>query len=256
LWAKLNREVVDESGQELVFFNRAAYTNSTGHATLFWEGDQLVSWSEYDGIKSAVTGLNTSGLSGMAFNHSDIGGYTTITSPIKNYHRSRELLYRWMEMNAFTLIFRTHEGNQPDKNIQFYTDADSLDTFARWAKVYAALFEYRKHLVEEAAESGLPVVRHPFIQYPTDPETWKITYQEFMLGPDFLIAPVTDEGATTVKAYLPQGEWIHLWSGEQYPGGQYVTVAAPLGQPGVFYLKDSKWGADFTSRLKAQGLLP
>ena len=256
LWATLNREVVDEARDELVFFNRAAYSTSPESATLFWEGDQLVSWSEFDGLKSAVTGLNTGGLSGMVYNHSDIGGYTTITSPIRNYHRSRELLYRWMELNAFTLIFRTHEGNQPDKNVQFYTDAETLDTFAYWSQVFAALFEYRQSLVAEAAQSGLPVVRHPFIQYPDDPETWKITYQEFLLGADFLIAPVTDEGATTVSVYLPHGEWIHVWSGKTYNGGQTVSIPAPLGQPGVFYLKGSRWGEQFVADLKTQGLIP
>lgn len=258
-WAKLNRQVIDETNQDLAFFNRAAFVRSPAHATLFWEGDQLVSWSEYDGIKSAVTGLNSSGLSGMAFNHSDIGGYTTITSPIKNYHRSRELLYRWMEMNAFTLIFRTHEGNQPDNNVQFYTDDETLDMFAYWAKVYAALFEYRKTLVQEAAETGLPVARHPFIHYPDDPETWKITYQEFMLGADFLIAPVTDEGATTVSAYLPQGRWVHLWTGAVYGSedkGTYVTVDAPIGQPGIFYKEGSAWGEKLVERLKSEGLMP
>lgn len=255
LWAKLNREVVEETGRELVFFNRAGYTDNPKYSTLFWAGDQLVSWSEYDGIKSAVTGLNTYGLSGMAYNHSDIGGYTTITNPIADYHRSRELLFRWMELNAFTLVFRTHEGNQPDNNVQFYTDDETLDTFAYWAKVYTALFDYRKHLAQEAAETGLPVVRHPFIHYPEDPETWKITYQEFMLGEDFLIAPVTDEGATEVTAYLPAGEWVHLWSGQTYTGGQYVTVSAPMGQPGVFYKPTSQWAREFVERLTAEGLL-
>ena len=216
LWSLLNKQVAKKANEDIAFFNRAAYTWSSAYGSFFWEGDQLVDWSAEDGIKSAVTGLNTSGLSGMAFNHSDIGGYTTITSPIKNYHRSRELLYRWMEMNAFTLIFRTHEGNQPENNVQFYTDDETLDTFAYWAKVYAALFDYRKQLVQEAVETGLPVVRHPFIHYPDDPETWKITYQEFMLGEDFLIAPVTDPGADEVKAYLPRGRWVHLWSGAVY----------------------------------------
>lgn len=255
LWAKLNREIVDETGKDLVFFNRAAYTGSPQFATLFWEGDQLVDWSAEDGIKSAVTGLNTGGLSGMAYNHSDIGGYTTITNPILNKHRSRELLYRWMEMNAFTLLFRTHEGNQPDQNVQFYTDDETLDTFAYWAKVYAALYEYRKTLVAEAAATGLPVVRHPFIHYPDDPETWKITFQEFMLGADFLIAPVTDPGVDKVTAYLPAGEWVHLWSGKTYSGGQSVTVPAPLGQPGVFYVQGSAWGAELVKRMQAENLL-
>lgn len=256
LWARLNREVADELGGEIVFFNRSASTQSPRYATLFWTGDQLVSWDEHDGIKTAVTALNTSGLAGFAYNHSDIGGYTTITNPLRNYHRSKELLLRWMELNAFTAIFRTHEGNQPDNNIQFYSDAETLDAFARWAKVYAALFDYRKTLVAEASATGLPLVRHPFIHYPTDPETWKISYQEFMLGPDFLIAPVLDEGAASVNAYLPAGQWVHLWSGETYPGGAWVTVDAPLGQPGVFYRADSPWGQKLTADLTAAGLMP
>jgi alpha-glucosidase len=255
-WALLNRQVVEQSDGDLVFFHRAGFTQSPSLAALFWEGDQLVSWGKNDGIKSAVTGLNTGGLSGFAFNHSDIGGYTTVSNPIMTYHRSEELLLRWMEMNAFTLVFRTHEGNQPENNAQFYSDAAALDSYARWAKVYAALFEYRKTLVAEAARTGMPVIRHPFLHYPDDPQTWKITYQEFMLGADFLIAPVTEEGAKTVEVYLPAGEWAHLWSGETYAGGQTLSIAAPLGQPAVFYVKGSPWGETLVRTLETEGLMP
>jgi len=124
------------------------------------------------------------------------------------------------------------------------------------AKVYAALFEYRKQLIEEASRTGLPVVRHPFIQYPGDPGVWGITYQEFMLGPDFLIAPVTEAGAKRVKVYLPCGEWVHLWSGRTYMGCQQITVDAPIGQPAVFYVKGSRWGEDLVRRLQEEGLMP
>jgi alpha-glucosidase len=254
-WADLNRAVVDETDKNMVFFSRSALTGAPHVASSFWEGDQLVDWSTEGGIKSAVTGLNTGGLSGMLYNHSAIGGYTTISSPALNIHRSRELLYRWMEMNAFTLIFRAQDGSQPENNVQFYTDDETLDTFAHWAKVYAALFEYRKSLVAEAAQTGLPVVRHPFIQYPDDPETWKITYQEFMLGADFLIAPVTDPGVTQVRVYLPKGEWTDLWDGVTYQGGQYLTAPAPIGRPCVFYVKGSTWGDGLARRLNNEGLL-
>jgi sulfoquinovosidase len=100
------------------------------------------------------------------------------------------------------------------------------------------------------------VVRHPFIHYPDDPQTWNITYQSFMLGRDFYIAPVTDEGADSVTVYLPRGEWVHLWSGQTFTGGQTVTVAAPLGQPGVFYIQGSAWGETLRADLTAQGLMP
>src|SRR5215217_1167497 len=99
-WAEINREAIREAGKdgEVVFFNRSGYSRSPEHSTLFWLGDQLVSWDEHDGIKSAVTGLVSSGLSGYSLEHSDIGGYTAIDNPLLQYHRSRELLMRWTEL--------------------------------------------------------------------------------------------------------------------------------------------------------------
>lgn len=260
-WAQVNREAINEAGlgNEIVFFSRSGYTKSPGITTLFWLGDQMVDWDEYDGIKSSVTGLLTGGISGYSLNHSDIGGYTTINNPIKDYHRSKELLERWIELNAFTAVFRTHEGNRPDENHQIYSDAETLAFFSRFARVYTALADYRRNLVERAALRGEPVVRHLFLHYPDDPEVRAIRYEQFMLGPDFLIAPVLDEGADEVRVYLPAGEWIHLWSGDRHgdaSAGKYITVAAPIGQPAVFYKADSNAGQKFRERLASEGLLP
>lgn len=68
-----------------------------------------VSWQTNDGIKSSVVGLLSSGISGIPFNHSDIGGYCGVDMPFLKYKRSEELLLRWMELNAFSVVFRTHE---------------------------------------------------------------------------------------------------------------------------------------------------
>ncbi|MDX1615170.1 MAG: alpha-glucosidase, partial [Candidatus Promineifilaceae bacterium] len=259
-WARLNRELVEDSasGDELLFFTRSGFTRSPGATTLFWLGDQLVSWDGHDGIKTAVTGLLSSGLSGFALNHSDIGGYTALSSPVLNYHRSKELLLRWMELNAFTAVFRSHEGNQPANSHQIYDDEASLAHFSRFARIYAALAPYRHELMVEAGERGLPLVRHPFIHYPDEERVYTIRYREFMLGPDFLIAPVLDEGVDRISVYLPEGDWVHLWSGQQYlagPQGLDVEVAAPLGQPGVFYRADSPAARQFQADLQRAGLL-
>lgn len=259
-WAKLNREVIEASGRgdEFVFFMRAGYRQSPQHATLFWLGDQLVSWDAHDGIKTAVTGLLSSGMSGYSFNHSDIGGYTAITHPIRDYHRSKELLLRWMELNAFTTVYRTHEGNRPSENVQFYTDDETMAHFDRFARVYAAWLPYRKQLVQEAAQTGLPVVRHPFIHYPDDPNVYDLSYQQFMVGTEFMVAPVLDPDTTDVTVYLPAGQWTHLWSGATYGGrdqGTTITVAAPLGEPAVFYRTGSSVAEEFVTSLKRAGIL-
>jgi alpha-glucosidase len=258
-WAEVNREAIREEGREgeVVFFNRSGYSRSPEHAALFWLGDQLVSWDEHDGIKSAVTGLLSSGLSGYAFEHSDIGGYTAIDNFVLRYHRSEELLKRWAELAAFTVVFRTHEGNRPRVNHQVYSDEETLRHFSRLAKVYAAWRPYRTELVGEASETGLPVVRHPFVHYPEDPEVYGLEYQ-FMVGEDLMVAPVLDPGKRDVEVYLPAGRWVHLWSGREYGSAQrgvYETVPAPIGEPAAFYREGSQAGERLRDELEERGLL-
>ncbi len=248
-WAEVNREAIREAGREdeIVFFNRSGYSQSPRYSTLFWLGDQLVAWDEHDGVKSAVTGLLSSGLSGYSLQHSDIGGYTAIDHPLLKYHRSKELLMRWTELAAFTTVFRTHEGNIPEVNHQIYSDEETLRHFSRFAKVYAAWKPYRMELVREASETGLPVVRHPFVHYPDDPEVLGLEYQ-FMVGTDLMVAPVLDPGEEMVEVYLPAGRWVHLWSGRKYGSldkGIYETVRAPIGEPAVFYEESSDVGRWF-----------
>jgi alpha-glucosidase len=261
-WQQVNREAIDEAGRsdDIVFFSRSGYTRSPGLTTLFWLGDQLVTWDKYDGIKTAVTGLLSSGLSGYSLNHSDIGGYTTVPSPaswlISHRYRSKELMQRWTELNAFTTIFRTHEGNRPEANHQFNTDEETLDHFARFANIYKAWGGYRKQLVKEAAQKGYPVVRHPWVHYPNDDAVRLLDYQ-FMVGADFMVAPVLDPETASVDVYLPKGAWTHLFTGEVYrhTQGKSITVAAPIGTPAVFYKTGSKPGEQFRQSLLENGLI-
>ncbi|MDM9384366.1 alpha-glucosidase [Chlorogloeopsis sp. ULAP01] len=263
-WAQVNREAIAEAGKEgeAWFFNRAGYLKTPLFSTAMWLGDQNVTWKENDGMPSALKGLISGGISGFSINHSDIGGYTSIAYPILlafgiGFKRSQELLFRWMEMNAFSPIFRTHEGNQPDANVQFYTNDETLATFSYWAKIYAAFAGYRKKLMAEAATTGYPLVRHLFLHYPDDPNTYKIE-DKFLLGSEFLIAPVLKPGATSVNVYLPIGKWVHLWSGNTYGNaaqGMYQQIDAPVGQPPVFYRQGSPDAQVVLEALKEKGLL-
>ncbi|KAK1277352.1 putative alpha-xylosidase 2 [Acorus gramineus] len=277
LWAKVNREFVDEwksnrHGKErddpeesLVFFMRAGFRNSPRWAMLFWEGDQMVSWQNHDGIKSAVTGLLSSGLSGYAFNHSDIGGYCSVNLPFMKYQRTEELLLRWMELNAFNTVFRTHEGNNPSANIQFYSNSRTLSHFARFAKVYKAWKFYRIQLVKEASEKGLPVSRHLFIHYPDDKHVYSLSYQQFLVGTEILVVPVLDKGRKEVKAYFPLSggcSWQHIWTGKIYGSSNHhnsqgfeTYVEAPIGNPAVFVKSGSLVGETFMKNLKDLNIL-
>ncbi|WOH06359.1 hypothetical protein DCAR_0625785 [Daucus carota subsp. sativus] len=272
MWAKLNRDFVEEwktkragvehegSEEDLVFFMRAGFRNSPKWAMLFWEGDQMVSWQANDGIKSSVVGLLSSGISGYAYNHSDIGGYCAVKLPFcLNYTRSEELLLRWMELNAFTSVFRTHEGNKPSSNSQFYSNHKTLSHFARLAKMYKAWKFYRIQLVKEASQKGLPVCRHLFLHYPDDDYVHSLTYEQFLVGTEILVVPVLDKGKKKVKAYFPIGEqcpWKHIWTGNLYTEqGSKAWIEAPIDYPAIFVKDGSVVGDTFLKNLKDYNIL-
>lgn len=80
---------------DVVFFMRSSFLRAPAWSRLYWLGDQLTSWDGFDGMASAVTGLLSSGLSGMSIAHTDLGGYTSIAAEIDgtayNYTRSKEV---------------------------------------------------------------------------------------------------------------------------------------------------------------------
>ncbi|WHZ57622.1 alpha-glucosidase [Metabacillus hrfriensis] len=237
LWAKVNYEALVESGKlgEILFFMRAGYTGIQKYCTMLWGGDQSVDFSLDDGLASVIPAALSSGMIGCGLHHSDIGGYTSL----HGNKRSKELLMRWADMGAFTPMMRTHEGNRPADCFQYDDDNESLEHLARMSNVYTALSPYTKSLVKENAKHGIPVQRPLFMHYEQDEKAYDIQYQ-YLYGRDLLVAPVHQENQTDWEVYLPEDEWVHIWSGEEFKGGT-VTISAPIGYPPVFYRKSSKW---------------
>ncbi len=237
-WARLNREALARTGQlgEALFFCRSAFTHSPAYTTLFWTGDQTVTWDAQDGLKTVVTALLSSGLSGFALNHCDIGGYLSVDNLFVSLTRTPELHRRWIELAAFTALLRTHETNERALNHQVYSDSVTLAQFARFTSLFRALSEYRSEMVAEANSTGLPLVRHPLLHYPDDPTVYELQWQ-FMFGDAFMVAPVLDPGRDSIDIYLPAGHWCHLFSNRTIENGEgrWFEVSAPVGEPAVFY---------------------
>ena len=258
-WMKLNRTAIREAGLtgQILTFNRAGFTQTPGHSVMAWAGDQLTTWDRYDGFQSAIKGLINGGLSGITLNHSDIGGYTSITQLGDEYARDKHLFMRWTEMSAFTSLMRTHEGNQPTVNVQVYSGNEVMSHFGRMTKVYTSLSSYRRTLFEEAETLGYPVVRHMWLHYSDDDVVFEHELQ-FLLGSDILFAPHLERCLLPLctfeqEVYLPSDSWTHLWTGEEYTGG-FVTIEAPLGYPAVFYRSESEAMPDVLTLMRQQGL--
>lgn len=242
LWAKCNREAVEEAGLlgDCVFFMRAGAAGSQKYSTLLWAGDQCVDWSEDDGLPSVITSALTAGMSGFGLHTCDAGGYTTLFG----LHRDEELLLRWLEFTCFSPVMRTHEGNRPEDNIQLYSSREIINRAARLSHIHTALLPYLKVCVEESAEQGIPVMRPLFYDAPHCERAYDRELYSYLLGDELLAAPVVAPGETQRSLWLPEGEWVHLWSGREYSAGN-VSVPAPMGEPPVFYKKNGRFAELF-----------
>ena len=232
LWAQTVREGCEKAGRpDCVTWFRAGTLGMDSQSPAFWNGDQTVDWSKEDGLKSALLGTFSAGVSGWPVVHSDIGGYTSVDAIVHQFVRDEELLARWGEYAAFGPMFRSHEGNRPAANRQVY-DEGERDAFARNARIFAALAPYREGVLDEAARTGVPAVRHPWIEFPGTEVARSDT--QFMLGEAIMVAPVLERGRDSVDVVFPPGRWRHLVTGETFEGESRASVAAPIGQPAAF----------------------
>ena len=237
-WARLNYEAMKESSRnDLIFFMRSGYIGSSRYCPLVWAGDQNVDWSKSDGIPTVIPSMISMGYSGILFHHFDAGGFTSLFW----LRRDDELFMRWVEIASFSLIFRTHETNRPIRNVQFDTNEKILRHFIRMSRVHFYLKDYLKDQVKKAIENGIPVIRHPLIDFPSDFEVSKIIYQ-YMLGEDIMVAPVLKRKTHKWRVYLPANmNWYHIWTKKKFKGGTFIEVDSPLGKPPVFIKEDSQY---------------
>jgi alpha-glucosidase len=243
LWAEVNAKALASRGKtgEALFFMRAGFTGVQKHCPLLWGGDQSVDFSRHDGLVTVICAALSSGLLGNAYHHSDIGGYTSLFGNV----RTPELLMRWAEMAAFTPVMRSHEGNRPRENVQIDQHPEVLAHFARMTGIYVHLAPYLKSLSREASLRGLPVQRPLFLHHEDDRNTYGIQ-DSYLYGSEMLVAPVWQAAQSERRLYLPAGcDWIHAWTGGTHAGGEEITVAAPIGQPPVFYRADASFAATF-----------
>lgn len=199
-----------------------------------------------------MIGLLNGGMSGFSIGHSDIGGYTSINDTTLgdagHYRRDEELLQRWIEMSTFSdAVFRTHPSNLPAYNAQIWDNKDIAQFFAKFAKIFVSLGDYKMKLMEEAYETGIPMVRSMMLEF-NDPLL--DIDDQFMLGSDYMMAPVFERGTTSKilrLVYFPKGtKWRHYFTDKVYDATENalnMMVDCPIGQPCVFKRIETGVGA-------------
>ncbi|PZX92038.1 glycosyl hydrolase family 31 [Flavobacterium aquariorum] len=214
---------------------RAAYAGLQRY-TFGWSGDSgngnnvLEGWNQF--ANQIPVGLSA-GLGIIPFWTSDISGYC---GDIKDYDAMSELYVRWMQFGVFNPLSRAHhEGGNAVEPWVFGTEVENITRTAIELKYQ--LFPYIYTYARVAHDTGLPLMRALFLEYPNDSETFDLNGQ-FLFGDELLVAPVVEKGAVTKKLYLPEGEWINYNDGKSvYKGKQWITVEAPLDVIPLFVKK-------------------
>ena len=208
--------------------------------------------------------------SGIAYWSSDTGGWqlpngpsaqhpvlvdpagATVMAP--SYRDYPELFVRWFQYNAFTPTLRIH-GQRPGTALwQYGTAAEPL--LAASLRLRYALMPYVYALGRRTSQTGAPFMRALFMDFPDD-ATAKSLGDEYMFGPAFLVAPVTEQGATSRRVWLPAGtEWYDWWTDKRLAGGQWIDAAAPIDRIPLFVRAGSivPMGVQVPSTATAQAL--
>ncbi len=192
-----------------------------------WAGDQL---REYSFLKAILTGVLSSGLSGIPFMSYDMSAYRPARDESAN--PEDKVFIRGLEYTAFSANIQTH--GKVKRPYDF--DEHTKDVYRAYAKLHDVLRPYLSEQGKVAANTALPLMRALFLYDCEDAAAWDIE-DEYMLGGALLIAPVLDDGYER-DIYLPAGEWEDIFTGESYEGNSTLrNFAVPLERIPVFRLK-------------------
>ena len=244
-YAKTFYEGMEEEGQEnIVNLLRCAWAGSQKYGALVWSGDIASSFSSMRNQLAA--GLNM-GMAGIPWWTTDIGGFHGGDPDDPAF---RELFVRWFQWGTFCPVMRLHGDREP-RQPQFGTTGGAAccsgaanEVWSYGEEVYKIcgkymgmreeMREYTRELMRETHETGAPVMRTLFYEFPEDKTCWEVE-DEYMYGGRYLVAPVLEAGVKSRRVYLPAGcSWQLQETGEVYAGGKWADIPVTLETMPVF----------------------
>ena len=225
---------------EILSLTRCTWAGGQKYAALTWSGDIH---SSFRAMREQLQAGLSMQMAGIPWWTSDIGGFMGGDGSDPAF---RELLLRWFAWGCFSPVFRMHGERSPwyereqeyRNNIRQITSGrdnevwsfgeENTPILCKYLFLRERLRPYVRQIMREAHETGAPVMRPLFYEFPQDKAAWQVE-DCYMFGPDMLVAPVMEPGVTQRRIYLPAGEtWKDAYTGQVYEGGQTVTVPAPI----------------------------
>ncbi|MFP4425637.1 MAG: TIM-barrel domain-containing protein [Spirochaetaceae bacterium] len=194
---------------------RSGYAGIQRRAAI-WTGDNH-SWWEH--LAASVPMLCNMGISGLSFVGADAGGFQENASP--------ELFARWIAAASMTPFFRGHSVCGSDPHEPWSFGQETLEISRKYLRLRYELLPYIYTAFREAAESGIPIMRPLFLDWPRDKRA-RVANYEHLFGPALLVAPVVLPDQQVWPVYLPEGTWYDFWTEEQLSGPRDLLTPAPL----------------------------
>jgi len=216
-------EVTKEVHGYGLIWGRSGYAGSQRYP-VHWGGDPGCTFED---MAASLRGALSWILSGASFASFDMGGFfgiPTLTDP-----PSPELYVRWSQMGLLFSHARAHGHTAPREPWAYGEPA--LAIFRKYAQLRYRLLPYLYAAARRAPES-VPLARPLVYDHPSDRTTWNID-DEYLLGPDLLVAPIfMPRGRRDI--YLPAGGWYDFWSDRRFDGARWITYDAELETLPVF----------------------
>ena len=234
----LHEHMTAEGEDGAVSLVRSAWAGSQRFGAALWSGDIPSTFAALG--RQIRAGLNVA-VSGIPWWTTDIGGFHGGDPSSAEY---RELVIRWFQYGVFCPLFRLHGHREPrigfgaghsgGPNEVWSYGGEAYEIIADQLRLRERLRGYVGEQLAETARTGIPLLRPLFVDYPDDPSAWTVEDQ-FLFGPDLLVAPVTELGARSRPVHLPAGTaWIDVATGAEHTGGGTVEAQAPLARIPVF----------------------
>ncbi|SEU23654.1 glycoside hydrolase family 31 protein [Paenibacillus sp. NFR01] len=194
---------------------RAGYAGIQRYAAV-WTGDNRSFWEH---LEMSMPMCMNMGLSGIAFCGADVGGFA--------HDSNGQLLVRWTQLGALMPYFRNHSELKSIRQEPWAFGPAIEALVKRYITLRYQWLPYLYGLFREASLTGIPLMRPLLLEYPQDVNTYNLNDQ-FMLGSQVLVAPVTRPDTNVRAVYLPVGRWFDYWTDQVLEGGRHVLVQAPL----------------------------